>query len=152
MTTRPCHRQGNPRRGFALLTALVAILTIAALVTATALRTDEDRRAARATTLHHHALAGAEDALWRTVTTTNAKSLRTNPVGASTTTTTTGDLTQIISVTKLDATLFWIIVHATVHSGPDSASHRIALWARLPADTITSHLIPLASSAWADLY
>lgn len=141
------------RKGFALLTALAALLIIAALITATTLRVDEDRRATRATTLGHHALAGAEDALWRTMTTANVNALRTNPVQTSSTTTTiTGSLTQTVTVTKLDATLLWITARATVHHGPDSATHRVALWARLPPDITSPNLVPLMPGAWADLY
>jgi hypothetical protein len=141
------------RRGFALLSALVAIIVISTLIAASARQTDEEGRAARAITLQHRALAGAEGVAWRTFVSTNAQTFRRAPIGASThMTSITGELTQNLTVTKIDTAIVWIVANAHVQRGRESANHKVSLWAHLPSDTITTRLTPLSAGAWADLY
>ena len=135
------------------MTALVAMLIIAALVSATAMRVDEERRASRAITLQHVALASAEGAVWRTFVSADAQMLRAAPIGLSSQATSTVDgLTQKVTVTKIDTAMVWIVGSTQIQHGREVAAHRVALWALLPSDTISTRLTPLPGGAWADLY
>lgn len=142
-----------PRHGFALLIALLALALSTALLLAVTLRVDEDARVARGETLREHATGAAEQALWNAMTSTDPRSLRDEPVGTVTTSTSTMEgVTTTVTVTKVDTPLVWIVAGVTVRRGREMARRRVGVTAIVPRDTLYSPLRPIPGRAWVDLF
>jgi len=145
-------RTGTPPRGFALLFTLVAIVIVSALVVATMFRVTENNYLAQLTTLRLHVMAESERRLWTAMDDPELFELPFAPIGTTKRSTSTEDgVTTIITVTKVDSTLLWLVATTTAQRGRLSAAHRTAVSAQLAA-SLLHPATPLQGVAWVDLY
>jgi Tfp pilus assembly protein PilV len=140
------------RRGVALLIALLALLLIGALVSATLLRVQSDARHARDAMARTRAEAAAERMIRITLATTSSATLRALPVGTSTTSTDlTNGVTTVVTVVRTDSTLAWIDATASAPSVRGSARARLGASASIVSIGSASLRI-LPGDAWAQVY
>ena len=142
----------HQRRGVALLIALLALLLIGALVSATLLRVQSDARLARDAMARKRAEAGAERMIRITLATTSSAIMRARPIGARTTSTDLTDgVTTIVNVVRTDSTLAWIVATASAPSVRGSARAQLGASATIaPVGSASLQLLP--GDAWAQVY
>lgn len=146
-------KRSHNRTGFALLIAMAAVLIASALTLATLFRVQSDSVIARSGTLRRLAAVATESAVWMTVDTANATTLRTLPSGTATRSTIT-DASSTISVTltRTDTAFVWIVADVSILRGVLRARHRAAVTVVLPRDTTLTHLMPLPGRAWVESF
>jgi Tfp pilus assembly protein PilX len=142
------------RRGFALIVVmlLMAVGTALMLSAIDASLTDAD--VALAETQQRRALVAAESGMRIALSGADADALRHSPLGTtSVSTETSGDITLIATVDRVDTAVVWIVATATIHrSGVTVARHRVGMSALIPDDTADHTLHPVPERAWADLF
>lgn len=142
----------HQRRGVALLIALLALVLIGALVSATLLRVQSDLRLARDAMARKRAEAGAERMVRIILATTSSATMRSLPIGASSTLT---DLTNSVRTTvtavRTDSTLAWIVATATAPSVRGSVRAQLGVSATIaPVGAASLQILP--GDAWAQVY
>jgi hypothetical protein len=138
--------------GFALLFTLVAIVLISALVAATMFRVTENNYLAQLTTLKLHTMAESERQLWATMSDPGLFAFAAAPIGmVKTSIQTTGDVTTVITITKVDAALLWLVASSSAQHGRLSAAHRTAVSAQLTVAGVRPAQ-PLPGPTWVDVY
>jgi hypothetical protein len=146
-----------PPQGFALISALLGVVIVSALITATLFHVAQNADLARAGTLHHHALTSAERAAWLALTNTDIAALHAAPVGAviATESPAVDPRTQVltrVTLIKVQPALVWLLATASASAGRHEAHHRVGLSAAIPRDSTSLALQPLPSRAWVDVY
>ncbi len=143
----------QPRRGFALILALGAILLASALVITVSYRVQAESALARSGTLRRLAITAAETAAWGAMNGADLSMLRANEIGVTSRAVVTDGLdTTVVTVTKTDTTAVWIVATASILRGRQRARHRVAVSARVSRDTARSYLAPLAGIAWVETF
>ena len=149
------HHQLSPalsnRPGFALISALLAMILATALIAAIAFRASETTHSAHALTLRVAAFNAAESALTTALAATNASTLRTTPIGYSLPVL-TPQLGTTLTAVRTDTTIAWLVATTELHRGDDVARHRIGMSVLIPRDTSQHHLTPVRERHWAELY
>ena len=142
----------HQRRGVALLIALLALVLIGALVSATLLRVQSDARLARDAMARTRAEAAAERTIRITLATTSSATIRALPIGAGTTSTDlTNGVTTVVTVVRTDSALAWIDATASAPSVRGTARVRLGASASI-APIGNASLQLLAGDAWAQVY
>lgn len=142
----------RPRRGVALLVALVALLLIGALVTAALYRVQSDIRLAREGMARRRADVGAERALRLALTATSSATARALPVGgALTSTDATDGITTTVVTVRVDSTLAWVAATASAPSVRGVARARLGISAAIAAIGIAP-LQPIPGDAWTPVF
>lgn len=138
--------------GFALLFTLVAIVLVSALVSATMFRITENNYLAQLTTLKLHTMAESERRLWTTLADPALTPMASAPIGTvKTLTWLTGETTTLVTVTKVDSTMLWLVATANTQRGRLLTLHRTGVSARL--HPVGGRLAqPISGPAWVDLY
>lgn len=142
------------RRGAALISAVLALVCVAALLSATALIARQDYLLSAIAAEAHDAFAAAEHAVWAGVASIDsADALR--PLGDSRSVSirhgpgTSGTVT----ITRLASDLFFVVAEAvSSQTGERRASRRIGVFARARADSAGGVSgVPLPQRAWVEL-
>lgn len=142
----------TPRRGVALLIALVALLLIAALVTATLLRVQSDVRLAREESARRRADVSAERALRIALVNTSSATIRTLPIGGTSVSTDRTDaIATTITITRIDTSLAWLVADAHAPSVRGNARMRLGVTA-IVSSAGNAPLRILPGDAWAPVY
>lgn len=142
----------RPRRGVALLIALLALLLIGALVSATLFRVQSDVRTARDGMARRRAEAGAERMIRITLAATSSATMRALPIGAATTfTDLTNGVSTIVTAVRTDSTLAWVVATATAPSVRGSARAQFGVSASIaPVGSASLRILP--GDAWTQVY
>ena len=142
----------HDRRGIALLIALVALLVIGALVSATLLRVQSDVRVSREGMARRRAEAAAERVLRVALSSTSSASVRALPIGASLTSTDATDgITTSLVIVRVDTALAWLDATSTVPAVRGSARARLGVSA-VVASVGTTSLQIVGGDAWTPLF
>lgn len=142
----------HQRRGVALLVALLALVLIGALVSATLLRVQSDARLARDAMARTRAEAAAERMVRVTLATTTSATMRALPIGAGTTSTDlTNGVTTVVTVVRTDSLLAWIDATASAPCVRGRARARLGASASI-APMGSASLLLLPGDAWAQVY
>lgn len=140
------------RRGVALLVALVALLLIGALVTATLFRVQSDVRLAREGMARRQAEVAAERALRLAAASTSSATVRALPIGATVASgDRTGGVVTTVSITRIDTALAWLVATAAAPSVRGTARARLGIDA-IVASSGSAPLQILAGDVWAPVY
>lgn len=140
------------RRGVALLLALVALLIIAALVSATLLRVQSDVRLAREGMTRRRAEVAAERVLRLGLASTSSATLRALPIGASLVNTDATDaVTTTLTTIRVDTTLAWLVASSSAPTVRGAARARLGVSA-LIAPTGAAPLQIVPGDAWTPVY
>lgn len=146
-------RRTVDRGGFALFIALIAVIIATALMLGSSLRVRTDSSLARSGTLRRMATSAAESAVWTTLRTTSAATTRLDPIGTVRKSTIYIDgVTTTVMMTRTDTTHVWIVADAYVRRGVEWARHRAAASALLPADSMSTGLVPMPERAWVESF
>ena len=122
----------KPRRGFALAAALLSLMLIAALLAGVFFAAMEETRISGVSGSKQLALSAAESAIEMTIggwPGTNA-----DPIGVAGARLSRVDgfgVPAVVSVTRLDSTLYWIVAKAPAVSSESSAMRRIGVVLRV---------------------
>jgi hypothetical protein len=142
------------RRGAALISAVLALLCVAALLTATALTGREDYLLSSITTEAQVAFAAAEHGVWTGVAAIDSADAA-RPLGDTRTVSIRhgSGVATAVTITRLSSDLFFVIAEAfSAQTGGRRASRRIAVFARAQVDsTGRVSAAPLTQRAWAEL-
>lgn len=140
------------RRGIALFLALVALLVIGALVSATLLRVQGDVRIAREGMARRRAEVAAERVLRLALAGPSSATVRALPIGgAITSTDVTDGVTTSLVIVRVDTTLAWLDATATTPSVRGVAHARLGASAVLStAGAAPLHVV--SGDAWTLLY
>lgn len=142
------------RRGAALISAVLALLCVAALLTATALTGREDYLLSSIATEAQVAFAAAEHGVWTGVAAIDSGDAA-RPLGTSRTVSIRhgSGVSTAVTITRLSSDLFFVIAEAlSVQIGARRASRRIGVFARARADSAGRvSAAPLAERAWVEL-
>ena len=140
--------------GFVLVTALLAIVLIAALATGVLFATTEDTRSGVAGTARDIALIAGESALAMTIVNPGSPLPAAIGVAGATSQRVDGlDVPVTVYVTRLDSTTYWIVADAipdAVHSG---AGRRVGVIVNAVERADRSIAIePILQRAWSELF
>jgi hypothetical protein len=142
------------RRGAALISAVLALLCVAALLTATALTGREDYLISSSATEAQVAFAAAEHGVWTGVAVIDSADAA-RPLGSTRTVSIRhgSGMSTAVTVTRLSSDLFFVIAEAfSVRNGGRRGSRRIGVFARARADSAGRvSAAPLAQRAWVEL-
>jgi hypothetical protein len=142
------------QRGAALISAILALLCVAALLTATALTGREDYLVSAIAAEAQVAFAAAEHGVWSGIAAIDSADLA-RPSGDTRTVSirhSSGVATAVV-ITRLSSDLFLVTAEAfSAQTGARRGSRRIAVFARAQVDsTGRVSAVPLAQRAWAEL-
>ena len=142
----------RPRRGVALLVALVALVLIGALVTATLFRVQSDARLAREAFARRHAEAAAERTLRLGVTTTSSATVRALRIGGEIASTNISNgVTTVLTTVRVDSSLAWLVASSSAPSVRGTARAQLGVSARI-APNGGAPLQILPGDAWTQVY
>lgn len=139
----------GPRKGFALVAALLVLLLVSALVTGAFVAATEETKVGITGVERHLTFVAAESAIEMTIATFRPDT--TASIGlAGTRTTPIGDLEVpvIVYVTRLDSTLYWIVADAGGSRDEPTVSRRIGVVVRAVATPNHSIVIDRISERW----
>lgn len=140
------------RPGVALLIALLALLLIGALVSATLLRVQSDVRLARDAMTRQRAEAAAERMIRVTIAATSSATMRALPIGSSSASTVlTNGVTTTTTLVRTDSALVWVVATATAPSVRGVARAQLGASAVI-ARMGSAPLQILPGDAWALVY
>jgi hypothetical protein len=136
-----------------LLLVVISMAIGSALMMSAITSSVQEGEMARLGTLRRRALVSAESDLWMTLSSLHSSSLRLAPVGSiSRVSHSSGDLTLIVTVEKVDTANVWIVAIATIHRSGLVARHRLGMSAFIPRDTADPVVHPVPERAWAELF
>jgi hypothetical protein len=139
----------QPRKGLALLAALLVLLLVSALVTGVFVAATEETKVGIAGVERHLAFVAAESAIEMTIATFPADTSA--AIGlAGTKTIRVEDLEApvVVYVTRLDSALYWIVADAGASPLEAKASRRIGVVVRAIAAPNHSIVIDRISERW----
>lgn len=144
----------TPRRGFALVAALLSLVLIAALVASVLFAAAEETRIGSASTAGQLALSAAESAIEVTLAAWPGAAGAPLDIGAAQNTSVDWFGTSVtVTVTRLDSTLYWVVADASTASSQASPARRIGALVRvevMPDRSITVDRIP--ERWWSELF
>jgi hypothetical protein len=144
----------GPRNGFALATALLALLLISALVTAVFFAATEETRIGAASAKRQLVLSAAESAVEMTIAGWKWDWAPAVGIDATRATAIEGFAAPVVVyVTRLDSTLYWIVADAADSSSGSGVSRRIGVAVRVligPDGSITIDRI--SERPWSELF
>lgn len=140
------------RRGVALLLALIALLLIGALASATLFQVQSDARVAGDAMARRRAEVAAERMLRITVATMSSPAMRALPIGGiRPSTDLTNGVTTTLTAVRTDSTLAWITASATAPSVRGTARAQLGVSVSIaPVGSAPLQVIP--GDAWTQIY
>jgi len=141
------------RPGFALATALLAVVLIAALLAALFFAVNEETQTGTAVAHRDDALAAGETAIH-----TSLEQLRTGAldqrVGAvETQSVSAGGLSSVVYVTRLDSSLFWLVAAVSSERNTSVSTRRIGVLATASERQDDSiRIVRVTRRGWSELY
>jgi hypothetical protein len=146
-------RSGRKRAGVALVLALVAVVVVTALMVAMTYRVRLDTSIAMGSSLRRQAMVGAESAVWSTLSSASAASIRLAPIGTvRKSVTSSGEGSTTVMLTRTDTSHVWIVADVTVLRGRLRARYRTGMSAVVSEDTIRTGLVPLDRRPWLESF
>ena len=142
------------RRGVALISAVLALVCVAALVTATALISREDYLVSSNATEAQLAFAAAEHGVWTGLATIDASDVLRASGDTRSVSIRHGPRTSTaVEITRLSGDLFFVVAEAvSAQTSSRRASRRIGIFARAHTDsTGLVSGVPLPQRAWVEL-
>lgn len=140
--------------GFALATALLAIILVTALLAALFFAVNEETRTGSAIARRDHALAAAESALEA-----GLDHLRTRPpdyssIGAvESRSMDVEGLPGVVHITRLDSGLFWLVAVVGSEGDPGAMARRIGVLASaFPGSSDSITIVRVAPRGWSELF
>lgn len=144
----------TPRRGFALVAALLSLVLIAALVASVLFAATEETRIGSASAAGQFALSAAESAIEVTLATWPGAAEAPLDIGGAQNRSVDWFGTPVtVTVTRLDSTLYWVVADAGAASSQASPARRIGAFMRvkvMPDRSITVDRIP--ERWWSELF
>jgi hypothetical protein len=142
------------RQGFVLVAALLAIVLIAALAAGVLFATSETTKAGTAGMIRVRALIASESAL-ATAITSAGPSLPAS-IGVGGTTSYRADAEEcrvVVSITRLDSTMYWIVADARQLSSGIGGGKRVGVFVKTSnRDDHSISIDPISDLAWAELF
>ena len=151
---RPDLPIAQDRRGFVLVTALMATVLIGALAAGVVFATTEDTKVGRTAVARDIALMGTESAIATKISDpTTALPGSVGPAGTMSYQVGDPGSRVIVYITRLDSAMYWIVAEAipdTVHSG---ATSRIGVVVNaVKNDDASTTINPIFQRAWSELF
>jgi Tfp pilus assembly protein PilX len=147
-------REHNPRLGFALVAALLAIVLIGALVAGAMFATTEETRVGAMGVAREVALMTAESAIASFVS--EASVTRPDDVGIAgvvSQTTLISGRSVTLYLTRLDSTIYWVVAEASADPSRSGARRRIGVLVTTRARSDgTMSITPISERAWSELF
>jgi hypothetical protein len=142
----------SPRKGFALIAAVLAIVLIGALVAGAMFATTEETKVGSAGIARDMALIAAESALASAVT-TSALPTRIGIGGMTSRRSELGGRPVNVYVTRLDSTIYWFVAESAADASHSGAQRRVGILvaAHSQADSSIS-ISPISERAWSELF
>jgi type II secretory pathway pseudopilin PulG len=142
----------QPRRGFALIAALLTVVLIGALVAGAMFSTTEETRLGSTAAARDLSLTAAESALVSAVT-TSALPTTIGVAGTIFGETQTAGLSVNVYVTRLDSTTYWFVAESAADASHSGAQRRVGILVnvRREADSSIS-ITPVSERAWSELF
>ena len=141
-----------PRKGFALIAALLAVVLIGALVAGDVFATTEETKVGSAGVARDLALMVGESALSSAIT-TSALPISIGIRGTSATATEVGGRSVNLYVTRLDSTIYWFVAETAADESHSGAQRRLGILVvvRSQADGSIS-ISRISERAWSELF
>lgn len=146
-------RRSRPRRGFALVIALLAVAISSALMLAALYYSASYVRTAQLESLRRDAFTQCESSLWTTLSNTSADVVRSMQIGTTITSAYQHDgVNTEVKLTRADTSFVWIVAVSSTPNARDVARHRLGLSAAISRDRSDQSLRPVPDRAWSELF
>jgi hypothetical protein len=142
------------RQGFVLVTALLAIVLIAALAAGVLFATTETAKVGTVGIIRERALIASESALAAAITGTGTQFPASIGAGGTISYRADGDGCEVVVyITRLDSATYWIVADATQLSSGIGGGKRVGAFVRTSNhDDHSISIDPIPDLAWAELF
>jgi Tfp pilus assembly protein PilX len=150
--TLPSGRGSRP--GFVLVATLLAIVLIAALAAGVLFATSEATKAGAAGMVRERALIASESALATAITSAGTSLPASIGVGGTTSYRADAEDWQVVvSITRLDSAMYWIVADARQASSGIGGGKRVGVFVKTSnRDDHSISIDPISDLAWAELF
>jgi hypothetical protein len=150
----PCNNPRVPRRGIALVLALLAMIVISALLAALFFAVNEETRAGSALSDGNAALAVGESSIEAGLEHLRLLPSESLPIGGVETRSVEGErFPSLVYITRLDSTLFWLVAAVRSDRDPRVTLRRVGVLAsRAPGSPDSIRTVRVTERGWSELY